>query len=42
MHMGNPLDNTDFTQEYMVFDISGVSVRVPDGEGKFGRYTISA
>lgn len=41
MHMGNPLNNTDFTQEYMVFDISGVSARVPDGEGKFGRYTIS-
>lgn len=38
----NPAENNDLTQEYMLCERTGVAARVPNGEGKFGRYTISA
>ena len=36
------IDNMDLTEEYMLVEKTGVAARVPDGEGVFGRYTISA
>lgn len=36
-----PAENNDLTQEYMICDRVGVMARVPNGEGKFGRYTFS-
>lgn len=36
------IDNMDLTEEYMLVEKTGVGARVPDGEGMFGRYTISA
>lgn len=34
-------ENNDLTQEYMMVERTGVAARVPAGEGKFGRYTLS-
>lgn len=31
-------ENTDLTQEYLMMEKTGVVARIPDGEGKFGRY----
>lgn len=35
------IENNDLTEEYMMCERTGVSARVPNGEGKFGRYTIA-
>lgn len=37
----NFANNVDLTQEYLMMEKTGVGVRVPDGEGKWGRYVIS-
>lgn len=34
-------ENTDMTQEYLMMEKTGIAARVPDGEGKFGRYIIT-
>jgi hypothetical protein len=35
------VENNDLTEEYMMVDRVGIAARVPNGEGKFGRYTIA-
>lgn len=37
----SPIENNDLTQEYMLCERSGVAARVPNGEGKFGRYVFA-
>lgn len=36
------MDNMDLTEEYGLFEKTGIVARQPAGEGKFGRYTITA